>query len=290
MTAVTQQAFPSGATFGGRPLAHWLFGLRTWASMMLALYVAFWLQLDGASSAAVTAAILALPTRGQAASKAIYRFAGTAVGVIAAIAISGLFNEVRTLFIVAVAAWLALCVFVANRLDGNRAYAAVLSGYTVALVAVADIDAPGSTFLSGLDRGAAIAVAIAAVAFVNDLFGAPDVLTGLLKRTEAAHAEVRAFARRVLDRGAGDPVEVARLLGQIAALRADALLLPAESVSGRARAGGAEEDDDLAGGDGEGDAVDRGANRGGGTAAQGGDVFLAEAVDLEFGGHYWRYP
>jgi uncharacterized membrane protein YccC len=30
--------------FAGFPLSAWAFALRTWAAMMLALYVAFWLQ------------------------------------------------------------------------------------------------------------------------------------------------------------------------------------------------------------------------------------------------------
>ncbi len=220
-------------------MRHWLFGLRTWGAMMLALATAFWLQLDGASSAAVTAAILALPTRGQAASKAVFRCVGTVAGVAASILISALFNGSPTLFLVAVAAWLATCVFVANLLDGNRAYAAVLSGYTVALVAVADIDAPNSTFLTGIERGAAIAIGIAAVAVVNDLFGAPDLLPSLLARMRAVHADVRRLALRALEHGSVDPLDAAKLLGRATGLRADALLLPAESVAGRNRAAAA---------------------------------------------------
>ena len=237
VTAAVRTAPPT--TFLGRPLAHWFFGLRTWAGMMLALAVAFWVQLDGASSALVTAAILALPTRGQALSKAFYRLVGTAVGVLASLVIAGLFNEVRSLFVVAVAAWHALCVFAANMLDGNRAYAAVLSGYTVAIVAVANIDSPQDTFSSGINRGAAIAIGIAAVAFVSDLVRAPDVLPGFLKRVKAAHGEVRAFALGALERGTAEPLEVARLLARVTALRADAMVLPGESVAGRARAAAA---------------------------------------------------
>ncbi|MBE7203575.1 MAG: FUSC family protein, partial [Parafilimonas terrae] len=100
--------------FAGFPLTSWLFGLRTWIAMVLALYVAFWLQLDGASSAATCVAILSLPTRGQAVQKAIYRLVGTVVGVVASIAIAGLLNETRDLFLFAVALWLALCVFAAG--------------------------------------------------------------------------------------------------------------------------------------------------------------------------------
>ena len=222
--------------FAGIPLAHWLFGLRTWGAMMLALYVAFWLQLDGASSAAVTVGILALPTRGQALQKALYRLTGTVVGVVAAIVIAGLFNEVRTLFLVALAGWLAICVFGAGWLDGNRAYAAVLSGFTVAIVAVPNIDSPQDTFSSGINRGAAGTIGILAVALVSDLFRAPDVLPSLLGKLDALHRDVKGFALRTLEDGASDPVAVAQLYARIAALRTDVLILPTESIAGRRRA------------------------------------------------------
>ena len=57
--------------FAGIPLKVWSFALRTWLAMMAALYAAFWLQLESASSAAVCVGILALQTRGQAYEKAL---------------------------------------------------------------------------------------------------------------------------------------------------------------------------------------------------------------------------
>jgi hypothetical protein len=41
--------------------------------MMAGLYAAFWLQLESASSAAITVGILVLQTRGQDYQKAVYR-------------------------------------------------------------------------------------------------------------------------------------------------------------------------------------------------------------------------
>ena len=76
--------------FAGFPLSAWAFALRTWVAMVLALYVAFWLQLESASSAAVTVGILALQTRGQAYEKAFYRVLATVVGVVASFVIAGL--------------------------------------------------------------------------------------------------------------------------------------------------------------------------------------------------------
>src|SRR5271168_3841399 len=85
--------------FVGILLSSWAFALRMWIATMVALYVAFWLQLQNAYSAAVCVGILALPTRGQALEKALYRTAGTVIGFLASLAIAGLFRGVRDLFI-----------------------------------------------------------------------------------------------------------------------------------------------------------------------------------------------
>ncbi|MBE7212196.1 MAG: FUSC family protein [Gluconacetobacter diazotrophicus] len=217
----------------------WTFGFRNWVAMVLALLAAFWLQLDSPSSAAVCVGILALPTRGQALQKGIYRVAGTVLGVVASVVIAGLFAQTRDLFIVAVAAWLALCVFAAGLLEGNRAYGAVLSGYTVAIVAVGQVDTPQSVFLSGVARGAAEVLGIVTLAVVNDVLFAPDLFPGLMRRLETAHGRVHDFVLRTLRSGHADPNEVASLLTAITALRPDITALPGEAISGRARAAAA---------------------------------------------------
>ncbi|MBE7199440.1 MAG: FUSC family protein, partial [Parafilimonas terrae] len=169
----------------------------------------------------------------------IYRLVGTVVGVVASIAIAGLLNETRDLFLFAVALWLALCVFAAGQLDGSRAYGAVLSGYTVAIVAVPNIDSPQDTFASGIDRGAAIVIGIAAIAVVNDVFAAPNILPNVLKKVEDAHRKVRAYAREALRRGGAEPDQAGALLREVTALHPEVTTLAGESISGSIRAAGA---------------------------------------------------
>src|SRR5882757_7989667 len=90
------QSVRRAVIIAGFPLSAWLFALRIWAAMMVALYAAFWLQLESASSAAVTVGILALQTRGQAYQKAVYRILCTIIGVVASFAIAGLFSQSRS--------------------------------------------------------------------------------------------------------------------------------------------------------------------------------------------------
>jgi uncharacterized membrane protein YccC len=226
-------------TIAGFPLSTWAFALRIWAAVMVALYAAFWLQLESASSAAVTVAILALQTRGQTYQKAAYRVLATIIGVAASIVIAGLFPQSRSLFVLGFAGWLGLCVYVGGLLDGNRAYSGILSGYTVALVAVTQIDSPQNIFLAGVNRGAAIVVGIAAIALISDVFAAPNVHAGLSGKLIAAHRRVRAFALAILRGESADPIQSASLLREITALHPDITALVAESSGGRARAAAA---------------------------------------------------
>jgi uncharacterized membrane protein YccC len=222
-------------TIAGFPLSAWAFALRIWAAMMVGLYAAFWLQLDSASSAAVTVGILALPTRGQVYQKAVYRVLATIIGVVASFVIAGLFPQSRDLFVIGFAGWLGLCIYVGGLLDGNRAYGAVLSGYTVAQVAVTQIDSPQNIFSAGVNRGAAIVVGIAALALISDIFAAPNVHTGLSGKLTAAHRRVRAFALAILRGESAHPIQSAALLREITALHPDITALVAESSGGGAR-------------------------------------------------------
>jgi hypothetical protein len=92
------------------------------------LYAAFWLQLESASSAAVTVGILALQTRGSAYQKAAYRVLATIIGIVVSLVIAGLFTQTRELFMVGFAGWLGLCVYVGGLLDGKESVSVDVTG------------------------------------------------------------------------------------------------------------------------------------------------------------------
>ncbi|WP_457155567.1 FUSC family protein, partial [Mesorhizobium sp. P5_C1] len=108
----------------GFPPASWAFALRIWVAIVAALYTSFWLELQSPSTAALTVTVLALPTRGQGMEKAAFRLIATVLGVMASVAIVGLFAQSGGIMLAAFAAWIGLCVYTAGLLDGNRAYAA----------------------------------------------------------------------------------------------------------------------------------------------------------------------
>src|SRR6516164_7888001 len=229
--APTQFAF----NLAGLPISSWGFAVRLWIAVTISLLTSFWLQLEAPFSAALTVLILAEPTRGQALAKAGWRLIATIIGVSASIAITGFLSQSGDLILAAFAAWMGLCVYAAGLLDGYRAYAAVLSGYTVGLIAVQQIDSPQRVFESGFSRGAAIAVGALSITLVNNLLLAPDRYPRLMVQLTAIHRRIREYAKAVMQDEVTDLTATALLKREMVALRPDIASLATEASSGPLR-------------------------------------------------------
>jgi uncharacterized membrane protein YccC len=133
-------ALANAARALGPPL---LFGLRLWASVCLALYVAFWLQLDNAYWAGTSAAIVCQPHLGASLRKSWFRMIGTVVGAVVIVVLTAVFPQNRFGFLVGLALWGGACALVTTLLRNFAAYAAALAGYTAAIVASDQLGATG---------------------------------------------------------------------------------------------------------------------------------------------------
>jgi uncharacterized membrane protein YccC len=120
-----------------------LFGLRVWVSVCLALYVAFWLELDDAYWAGTTAALVCQPHLGASLRKGWFRMIGTVVGAVAIVVLTACFPQNRVGFLTSLALWGAGCAFVATILRNSVALAAQLAGITAAIIASSQLGATG---------------------------------------------------------------------------------------------------------------------------------------------------
>jgi uncharacterized membrane protein YccC len=158
-----------------------LFGLRLWASVCLALYVAFYLELDNPFWAGTSAAIVCQPQLGASLRKGWFRMIGTLVGAVVSVVLVACFPQNRVLFLGGLAVWGAACAFVATVLHNFASYAAALAGYTVAIVAAELLGATGgvnanAAFLLAVSRASEICIGIVCAGIVlglSDLGGAP---------------------------------------------------------------------------------------------------------------------
>jgi uncharacterized membrane protein YccC len=151
----------------GPPL---LFGLRLWASVCLALYIAFWLELDTPSWAGTSAAIVCQPHLGASLRKGWYRLIGTVVGAFAIVVMTGCFPQNRAAFFLVLALWGAGCALVANLLRNFASYSAALAGYTVAIIASDQLGLAGGlngqAFILAVNRASEICIGIVCAGIV----------------------------------------------------------------------------------------------------------------------------
>jgi uncharacterized membrane protein YccC len=169
-----------------------LFGLRLWASVCLALYVAFWLELDNAYWAGTSAAIVCQPHLGASLRKGWYRMVGTTVGAVAIVVLTACLPQDRTAFLVGLALWGGACALVATLLRNFAAYAAALAGFTAAIIGSDTLGATGGpdgqVFMLAITRASEICIGIVCAGIVlagTDFGSAPHRLAALVATLSA---------------------------------------------------------------------------------------------------------
>jgi uncharacterized membrane protein YccC len=145
-TTVDHLDGPGGATFVS--IAVWvapklLHGLRLWGAVCLALYLAFWLQLDNPYWAGMSAVIVCQPSLGASLRKSSYRLLGTIAGAVFAVILGACVPQSRVGFMAGLAIWGGACAFVATVLRDYASYGAALAGYTTAIIAAGALGATG---------------------------------------------------------------------------------------------------------------------------------------------------
>jgi len=217
-----------------------LYGVRVWAAVCLALFVAFWLQLDNAYWAGATAAAVCQPVLGASLRKGWFRLAGTVIGAIAAILLSACFPQNRACFLLGLALWGGVCALGATLLRNFASYAAALAGYTAAIIVGDELGAVGGingdAFNLAVTRGTEIGIGIVCASLVlamTDLSGtrqrlatlltgvAADIAGGLMRALRLigpAQAESRPLRRGMIGRVSRLDTVIDQASGEIATL------------------------------------------------------------------------
>ena len=201
-----------------------LFGVRLWASVCLAMFIAFWLQLDNPFWAGTSAAIVCQPQLGASLRKGWFRMIGTLVGATFVVALTSWFPQDRFAFLGLLALWAGLCAFAATTLRNFASYSAALAGYTATIIAADNLGATGGAssdvFMLAVWRASEICIGIASAGVIlaaTDLGGAQwrlaaslanlaaEILGGFSRTLAAAgpqlvdtQTERREFVRRVI--------------------------------------------------------------------------------------------
>ena len=112
----------------------WIFATKTFIAGMLALYIAFELNLSYPIWAIGTVFVIANPYAGMAASKSIYRLLGTVFGAIFAVAVMPYLINTPWLFVLVLATWVGFCLYISLIDRSPRSYVVMLAGYTAVII------------------------------------------------------------------------------------------------------------------------------------------------------------
>lgn len=186
----------------GLPAA--LFSLKCFLAAMLALYVALRIGLERPYWAFLTSYIVAQPLAGAVISKAVFRAIGTLVGAAAAVIMVPPLVNAPALLTLAIASWLALCVYVSLLDRTPRSYMFVLAGYTACLILFPDVDTPETIFNVAVLRVQEIWLGILCGSLVHGVV-LPGSVSGLLiGRVETMLRDAERWSRDAI---ATEPVE-----------------------------------------------------------------------------------
>ena len=205
-----------------------LFSVKCLGAALLALFVAYNIGLERPYWAFLTSYIVAQPLAGAVVSKAVFRAVGTLVGAMFAVAIVPQLVNAPELLSLAMAGWLALCVFVSLLDRTPRSYMFVLAGYTACLIVFPDVDTPQTIFTVAALRVQEILIGIACGSLVHSLI-LPGSITGtLLARVAAMLRDAERWSRDAIatEPVAGLDAERRRLAQDVTELHQLAVHLP----------------------------------------------------------------
>ena len=111
-----------------------IFATKTFIAGILALYIAFSLDLDYPMWALGTVFVIANPYSGMTSSKSMYRLLGTLLGATFAVSITPYLINTPLLFTLVLAVWIGFCLYISLLDRTPRSYFFMLAGYTAVII------------------------------------------------------------------------------------------------------------------------------------------------------------
>ncbi|MGO1625912.1 MAG: FUSC family protein [Halomonadaceae bacterium] len=146
------------------------FALKATLAMLLALYLALWMDLERPYWALISAAFLQIrPMSGMVLEKGLSQIGGTLVGAVAGIALMSLFAQAPVPALAGLTLWIMFCTYGSALLRNNAAYGCIMGAVTAMLIVVIGASAPERIFsiavarLSELALGATCATLVSAL-------------------------------------------------------------------------------------------------------------------------------
>jgi uncharacterized membrane protein YccC len=175
-----------------------LFSVKSFCAAMLALYIAFYLDVAQPYWAMATVYIVTHPLSGAVRSKAVYRVLGTLLGAAVAVALVPNLVNAPVLLSLAIALWVGVCLAISLLDRTPRSYLMMLAGYTAAIIGFPCVSQPGAVFDIAVARVIEICLGIICATLVHSLVFPSPVGDALRRRLAVWLADADRWALDIL--------------------------------------------------------------------------------------------
>lgn len=172
-------------------ITRFLFSLKSYVAAMLALFIAYSLDLDKPYWALVSAYIISQPLASAVRSKAFYRIYGSFLGAIAAIIIVPNFVNEPILLSLLLSLWISLCLYISVLDRTPRSYIFLLAGYTIGIIGFPSVESPNNIFNDSVSRFEEITIGILCASFIHGIFFPEKISIVINKDIEAWWQKVK---------------------------------------------------------------------------------------------------
>jgi len=185
-------------SFGVREV---VFSVNCFIATMLALWIAFRLDLENPYWAMVTVYVTSQPLlSGALRARSVYRLMGTVLGAAATVAIVPNLVDAPELTTAAISLWVAFCLYVAVLDRTPRAHAFALASITAALIGFPSVLNPDGVFDTAIARTEEIMLGTVCAAVVHSIVFPRSVLSVLLVKQTGVLADARRWIASGLTR------------------------------------------------------------------------------------------
>jgi uncharacterized membrane protein YccC len=158
LPAANHEAAPACKQVLATALPALMHGIRATIAACLALWIAFFLQLDDPTWAGMSAVTVCQPMFGATLRKGEARLVGNISAAIFVVFLAACFPQERVGFLLGIAIWCAACGFLASLFEGFASYGAALAGYTAMTIAGHAVGSPDQTFSVAVTRASEISI------------------------------------------------------------------------------------------------------------------------------------
>lgn len=210
------------------------FALRTALAAFAALALAHAMGLEHPHWAAMSAWAASQPMREHLLSRGLYRFGGSVVGVVYAVALVLLAQDSLWVLAFGLALWVAACAFLGNLQRGYLVYGCMLAGYSAAMVVLLHHGPADSVWPLAWDRMLTVITGVAAALCISWCFAPRRKAAVLIAQSRSALAQVlQAAAAQLRQPSAGQALDQGHLLSRLAQVEELLELYPEGSRTAR---------------------------------------------------------